>query len=534
MVAPGATLTIADLTLRGGMANGDGTGLGGGAILNLGTTTLRSSAVQNNASGTDGGGISNRLGTLTITGSTIDSNVAENSGGGLRNAGGGVAIEGTSITSNTSVSAGNFGRGGGIANHGLLSDATMTMSGGVVSANLTSGIGGGGIDNATGPGLVADLTVTGVTISNNTAAGSDHTTGLGGGVQNSLFRGVTTGAVRLTIRDSAIRQNSAVNGGGISSAFDLVGPREIHLQLTSSEVSDNLASGNGFQMGNGGGIYVLNGTAVVANTTISGNRAIGTGSPISGLGGGIANMGLSGGTGAVALINATIARNQAGSGGALFVAPFNGTATAEFTNSLVAGHTGAACGSSGGLITSLGHNLEDGNTCSFAHPSDLPNTTAVGLGALFSTGGAVRTHALLPGSPAIDAGDNLACDQPPVQGVDARGVVRPQGSACDIGAYEADWSPASLTLSTAFRFNDGQQGTGSLWLMSDGRSVNQDGVTGVWSLPSPGILAVRLDGNPRTLWLGRFTTSSQISGAVLGLDGSTLRGNWSGTVVANP
>ncbi len=54
------------------------------------------------------------------------------------------------------------------------------------------------------------------------------------------------------------------------------------------------------------------------------------------------------------------------------------------------------------------------------------------LGALADNGGPTLTHALLPGSPALDAGNDAACSA-----TDQRGVSRPQGAHCDIGAYEA-------------------------------------------------------------------------------------------------
>ena len=57
------------------------------------------------------------------------------------------------------------------------------------------------------------------------------------------------------------------------------------------------------------------------------------------------------------------------------------------------------------------------------------------LGSLQDNGGFTQTMALLPGSPAIDAGDNANCPA-----TDQRGVTRPQGSGCDIGAYEYEAS----------------------------------------------------------------------------------------------
>jgi hypothetical protein len=63
-------------------------------------------------------------------------------------------------------------------------------------------------------------------------------------------------------------------------------------------------------------------------------------------------------------------------------------------------------------------------------PGDQVNTDPM-VGPLAENGGPTLTHALLTGSPAIDAGDDAVCPA-----TDQRGVSRPQGVACDIGAYE--------------------------------------------------------------------------------------------------
>src|SRR5262249_52788808 len=81
-------------------------------------------------------------------------------------------------------------------------------------------------------------------------------------------------------------------------------------------------------------------------------------------------------------------------------------------------------------ITSLGHNLESADECGLHAAGDLTGRNPL-LGPLADNGGNTDTAALLSGSPAIDAGDPATCPA-----TDQRGVVRPQGPACDIGAFE--------------------------------------------------------------------------------------------------
>jgi hypothetical protein len=83
------------------------------------------------------------------------------------------------------------------------------------------------------------------------------------------------------------------------------------------------------------------------------------------------------------------------------------------------------------VVTSLGYNLTDDASCGFLATGDLVVGDAM-LGPLADNGGPTETHDLLPGTPAIDAGSP---DCPPPT-TDQRGVARPQGAACDIGAVE--------------------------------------------------------------------------------------------------
>jgi hypothetical protein len=248
------------------------------------------------------------------------------------------------------------------------------------------------------------------------------------------------------------------------------------------------------------------------------------------------NGGLAGAAGTLTILSSTIADNDAAvSGDGLANVPFNGSATAEYTNTLFArngGAGGASCANLLGTLVSHGHNLEDGNTCQLTQPGDLP-ATPVALGLLQNNGGPTETHALLPLSAGIDAGDNAACASAPVGGVDQRGVARPQGIVCDIGSYESQWPAASWRLNTSFAMTDGSRGSRSFVLLSDGRFVDQEGLAGGWGPFGTG-LALLYDAGVECsgAWLGRFSSGTSLTGSIVCRDGSGMRGVWRGTLTA--
>lgn len=285
--------------------------------------------------------------------------------------------------------------GGGIA---LSSGSSLTLDG-VILRNNTAGDSGGGLYNNAGAATLND-----VVVENNTAS-------YVGGIRS-------TGA--LTLNNCTVSGNQAANyGGGIQSSYVLA--------LNASTVSGNTAGGNG------GGVYINLGAATLDNSTISDNTAN------SGWGGGVWVYYQA----EITATNTTISHNNAGGGifnyheqaltadGSDAIAPTQ-EGNIRLKNTIVAHNLIRNCGRSlsSPPIDSLGHNLDSGNTCELGQPTDLINADAR-LGALWNNGGPTLTRALLPGSPAIDAGDNGSC--PPA---DQRGVGRPQGDVCDIGAYE--------------------------------------------------------------------------------------------------
>ena len=186
------------------------------------------------------------------------------------------------------------------------------------------------------------------------------------------------------------------------------GPKPKKSVALSGTVAGNTA---GIQ---GGGI-VDAGVAVLTNVTVSGNSVPGNGT------GGVYNP-----NDDLTITNSTITGNSATHTGG-----FRSLSTATIKNTIVANNIGPDCSGNVGSITSAGHNLDSDNTCDLTAGGDLPGVNPM-LGPLADNGGPTQTRALLPGSPAIDAGDNNGC--PPT---DQRGVARPSGDSCDIGAFEA-------------------------------------------------------------------------------------------------
>jgi parallel beta-helix repeat protein len=223
--------------------------------------------------------------------------------------------------------------------------------------------------------------------------------GDGGGFYNRSSGGVD---ITVQIVNSSFYENEAVNGGGIYI-------RSGKTEISQSAIYENTAV-------QGAGLYTHNTDGVdIENSTISGNTA-------SGNGGGIYNS-----DSPTNLLFVTVSHNAAGgSGGGLY----NTDSSVLFiTNSIVANSVSGGDCALGDTTSGFGNGdfniIEDGSCFSVGVVDPM-------LGPLQDNGGATFTHALLPNSPAINA--NGPCQN--FISYDQRGVSRPQGGGCDIGAFE--------------------------------------------------------------------------------------------------
>ncbi len=398
-VAADATAELIGFTVTGGS-----TVESGGGILNAGTLALTNSTISGNSAQSSGGVRNLETGTLTIANSVISQNTAAQFGGGMHNFGQAEIVD-TTISNNTAESG-----SGGVSNR---SGATLTLTSSLVQGN-TSALGAGGISNA------GTMTLTTTTILGNEAGTS------GGGVSNN--DGV------LTLANATVSGNaSGTDGGGVWNDDASV------VTLTNSTISENTAINQGGGIFSGGTLTLSNSTVfgnsavygagiyndytavslTLTNTTVSLNSATNSG------GGGIANLSV------MTLVSTTLSDNLATEIGSAI----SNVGAALVRNTIIDGDCWFAT-----PLDSLGGNIEsEGNTCGFGHPTDktVPAPLLL-LGPLQDNGGPTMTHALLPGSEAIDWIPEAMCigaDGQPLT-TDQRGQPRPAGPGCDVGSFE--------------------------------------------------------------------------------------------------
>jgi CSLREA domain-containing protein len=315
------------------------------------------------------------------------------------------AVEAVTVSiSGVTITGGTYS---GVLNH----QGTLTLDQVAVTGNSSSFY-GGGIQN-----LFGTLVVTHSRVAENSTA--------------SHGGGIATVSGEVTLSNVTIAGNSASGEGGGVHNYDST------VRIENSTISGNAASG-------GGGVYsetnsdLVTGWTTILTSTVSGNTAAGDG-------GGVRNW-----NGLTRISHSTITGNVADGNGGGVVSYNDGQTRTDVRNSIIWGNTSddvaadVPWSSGSNRYNSAGYNLigAAGADVDFAQEfdqtGDLTDVADASLGALLlHSPGTTRTHALLTGSLAIDAG---TCTD--IEGVtvttDQRGVFRPQGLACDIGAYESE------------------------------------------------------------------------------------------------
>jgi len=297
--------------------------------------------------------------------------------------------------------------------------------------------------------------------------------------------------------------NLAVNGNGSSRVF-FINSIFVSKIVSISGLTITNGSASGFYPGlYGGGIYNYHATLTLSNCTVSGNSATNDGGGIynagqggsaaltvnnctlsanstAAWGGGIFNDALAG-SATVTIANSTLSGNWAWAGGGVFNEGYSGPATVTIANSTLSSNSAAAGGgiwnhnglatltiadtilkrgASGenivneGTVHSLGYNLssDSGVNNIYSGAGDLTATgdqinTEPMLGPLQDNGGPTFTHALLPGSVAIDAGDPNFMS-PPDYDQRGPGFSRVYNGLLDVGAFEVQPTPTPTPTST--------------------------------------------------------------------------------------
>ena len=513
-----------NLTLR------DGNTLGGGGVVcsyvtGTSNVTISNSIVSGNYARSKGGAIYSYYGDVTVTNSSITGNRAYNSQGGAIFAANGIV----SITNSTfSGNRTHFGTGGAISTFAASADVIVVNS--IVSGN--SAAHGGGIYASNGN----------VTLTNSSVSGNEARTGDGGGIlarngnvtlTNSTVSnntagndggGIHSGDGDVTLTDSAVSGNYAdSDGGGLTSDDGTV-------TLTGSTISGNTASGIG------GGMYINSGDVLITNSTLSGNRAD--------EGGAVYKEN----TEDITLVNTTVTNNTAYSrGGGVY-----SHGALVIHNSIIAGNTDAGVNpdlySQDDDYTIANSLIGDNTGTTLAEDQTGVSGNFIGdsgsggiidpmLAPLAFNGGPTQTHALLAGSLAHNAGDNLLAVDATAAPLtnDQRGgtFTRIFNFDVDMGAFEAQsFGGVPLIVDSAADVVDGD--------LSDGNRSLREVIDLANNHPGANLITFDplLDGTPLLLDMGQlnigddvFVTGNGAANTIIDGQGLSRIFNFDGTVV---
>jgi hypothetical protein len=266
-----------------------------------------------------------------------------------------------------------------------------------------------------------DVSISGLTIMNGSAAGGGFPDNVGGGIYNDR--------ATLTVSNCTVSGNSA-NGRGGGIYNNTFGGGSATVEIVNSTLNGNATDGYG------GGTYSddIGGSATltIVNSTFSGNSAL--------TGGGIYNFGSSS-SATLSILNSTFSDNSASAlGGGIYN---TGSATLIVGDTILNAGSGANIANDGGTVTSLGYNLSSDDASAFLNQTGDQNSTDPLLGPLQDNGGPTFTHELLTNSPAIDMGDpNFT--PPPFFDQRGPGFPRVVNNRIDIGSFEVQGPPVCV------------------------------------------------------------------------------------------
>jgi predicted outer membrane repeat protein len=416
----GTAVILRNLTLQNGSVSGNGGAMllqnGSGALLqsvlltnhtadgnggalyvsNNANLTLQNSQLKNNSASANGGAVY-VAGSLTLQAVTVQANTANHGAGIYANAGNSLLIENSTLQGNTS---GSSYSGGGVYAFAM---ASLTLNDSLLEGNQ-AGYGGGLYLYQTPSALQR------VTFRQNTA---NNLSGAGGGL---LVIGALSTSV--SVADSTFDGNSALQvGGGLSGGAIY---NQGVLNIANSTFVAN-------QSANGGAIInTSTGILSMQNSTLSGNTA--------NIGAGIFN------SGELTLHALTIANNHAAASGGGIYLNSGASAQLSLTNTLLADNTAPDSNSTQCKFLQAPvlqqYTLASDSSCGASTSNgNLPNTPARLSPLSFTYTGLTseytQTLRPYPDSPALNAGTCIASPA-----TDQRGVARPFGGACDIGAVE--------------------------------------------------------------------------------------------------
>lgn len=494
---------------NGGTGGAGGDVGAGGVIFNAGALTLVNGVVGNMIGQPDArqggsGGNGGAAGTPGIPMQNFNGTTGGNGGnGGVGGSGGdgaGIASTGLLVVNGTifsSLYAGNGGDGGTAENATAGTPGSPGFTGQIFSDGGQGGNGGNGGDGGNGGrgGAVAVLGGSATLVSNTFyangagvgGAGQDGANGGNGGAGVTAPTKAGAGGVAGDGGDGG--DGGASQGGAIYNAATLVLANST-LVVNYTNFIPQTMSGNGGKGGDGG------------NTVDHGpNANWGGDAGNGGNGGSVTNSSYGGGLynqGAAQVVNVTFSQNlfyptqggassggsagKAGRGiqdgkdgtdgaagnpltaGGANLANFGGTL--QVTNTIVdstaitstpyppfpqSQETNPNCA---GTLTDSGNNLDSDGSCGFSSGTTNPQLSTDGLD---NNGGPTQTIAIPLTSPALNAGNNDACVAMPVNGVDQRGIIRPQDTSCDIGAFELDFTSQTNPF-TVNTLSDGPAG----------------------------------------------------------------------------